>query len=427
MLAAVEVVLRLAGPAPPLPEDTLRTFTRHDPQLGWSGRPGAKGLYRTRRFETAVSLNSGGWRDDEFVPVDGTSVESLTEVAGVADSARTRAASKDRGSIVAGARTGDLARESHGAGRIVLLGDSFAWGFGVNRGEMFADRLERLLPGWEVRNYSVSGFGTDQELLVLRLHALADRPSLVIVEFAVENDLRNIQATTSYHLPKPRFVLEAGSLRLEGVPVPRVEEWERVARGDALKEFMATHVRLFAWARPRWAALTARIERAAGSGGSTAEMRRVRLVAREQKERLDRGWRLAEALFAEIRDEAGKVGARVVILDVPDRLQVDDALWTDAVRALRLDPPDYDRDLPENRLEAIGERLGVPVVRTLEALRRRMRSGESVYIADDIHWNARGHEVAAEELARTVRSMGLEPPWRAAPPSLPTAPSGIDD
>jgi hypothetical protein len=360
-LLIIEMALRLFGGPPPPPEDTLRTYTEHDPDLGWRGRAGASGAYRTDRFDTSVRLNSGGWRDDE-------------------------------------PRQGDR--------RILLLGDSFAWGYGVNRGEMFADRVEEMLPGWEVRNYGLSGYGTDQELLVLRSRAPADRPAVVIVEFAAENDIQNILTTTSYHLPKPRFVLRDGALHLEGVPVPRTENWERVASGDALKEFLTLHLRLFTWARPRWAALQARVLRLLGRGGDdVAATRRMRQLAKSPGEKIDGGWKLEEALLGGIREEAAKVGAKAVILDVPDPLQVDDDLWKEAVAAFGLNPDDYDRGLPARRIADIGGRFGMPVVETLEQLKAKMRAGESVYLPGDIHWNARGHAVAAEELVKALREI----------------------
>jgi lysophospholipase L1-like esterase len=372
VLVVIELGLRFVDYAPEPPEDTLRTFTEHDPDLGWKGRSGATGLYRTRRFEVPVALNRAGWRDDE-------PEEDLIWQGGP-------------GGISSSVRP-----------HLALLGDSFAWGYGVSRGELFADRIERLLPPWRVRNYGVCGYGTDQELLLLGREVLEARPAIVIVQFSVENDLYNILGAEAYRLPKPRFVLDGGALRLEGGPVPRLPDWESSSRVEALKRSLTTHLRVYAWARPRWAVLRDRLSRLlARAGADVVATRRVRLLARDPGEKVERGWVLAEALLARAREEAAAGGARLVILPVPDRLQVETALWDEAVRVFALDADAFDRELPEKRIAEIGTRLGVTVVPLLAPFRTRAGKGEQLYIADDVHWNARGHEVAAEELARVL-------------------------
>jgi hypothetical protein len=62
-----------------------------------------------------------------------------------------------------------------------LLGDSFAMGDGVERGELFADVLENLLPKTEVVNLGVSGYGTDQELLTYLRRGRQYRPDVVLL------------------------------------------------------------------------------------------------------------------------------------------------------------------------------------------------------------------------------------------------------
>lgn len=408
-LCAAEVALRLLGHPPPPPEDNLRTFTTYDPELGWKGPPRASGLYRTRGVTTEVALNSGGWRDDEpasarrpaggspEVPLapdrerDGTTVKPV-RAQHPAEAGPAGSASPPPPLLPAAVHKD-----------IVLLGDSFAWGYGVNRGEMFADQVERLLPGFQIRNLAISGFGTDQELLALRRFGLDPRPDIVVVQFAVENDIYTILTNDAYNLPKPRFVLLGGTLSLEGVPVPKVANWENESRGSAAKAFLTRNIRLYAWARPRWAALR---EKVSGLFGRDPEdvvaSRRVRLLATTPGTRIEEGWRLAEALLAAIHQEAARAGARTVLLEVPDRLQVDDELWEDAVRAFGLDRGRYDRTLPEKRLRAITERAGIGYVELLDPLRRTMSAGENVFLAEDIHWNATGHKIAAEELARAL-------------------------
>src|SRR5262245_29589495 len=65
VLGVLEIALRLLTPAPPPPDDSLRTYTEYDAELGWRGRPGVRGTYRAHGFLIDVALNGGGWRDEE--------------------------------------------------------------------------------------------------------------------------------------------------------------------------------------------------------------------------------------------------------------------------------------------------------------------------------------------------------------------------
>jgi lysophospholipase L1-like esterase len=63
-------------------------------------------------------------------------------------------------------------------------------------------------------------------------------------------------------------------------------------------------------------------------------------------------------------------------------------------------------DISTNRLaqnELIREfcaSAGIPLLDLTPTLERAARSGRALYFADDAHWNATGHEIAAEELAK---------------------------
>src|SRR5271157_1926346 len=50
--------------------------------------------------------------------------------------------------------------------RILILGDSFAWGFNVRDSDSFPRVLQNMLgENYEILSFAVPGYGTDQELL----------------------------------------------------------------------------------------------------------------------------------------------------------------------------------------------------------------------------------------------------------------------
>ncbi|MGB0578792.1 MAG: SGNH/GDSL hydrolase family protein, partial [Limisphaerales bacterium] len=93
-----------------------------------------------------------------------------------------------------------------GTKRILVLGDSYTWGYGVGNNERFTDFLEQQLEECEVLNSGVSGYGTDQEYLWFRSEGVKYQPDLVILAFFVLNDPMNNVSAVQYGLSKPLFL-----------------------------------------------------------------------------------------------------------------------------------------------------------------------------------------------------------------------------
>ena len=160
MLATGELALRAFTPAVK-GEDTLRRYIHFDAGLGWRGIPLARGSYSTRHFTMQVEQNAGGFR----------------------------------GSREAGPSTEPV------PGRVVVVGDSYGWGFGVEEAEMFTSRLGIMRPELEMINMAVPGYGPDQELLLLRESGFALQPEVVVVQFSLLNDVFSILHPQAYLFP----------------------------------------------------------------------------------------------------------------------------------------------------------------------------------------------------------------------------------
>ncbi len=103
-----------------------------------------------------------------------------------------------------------------GTRRILVLGDSYAWGYGVDDGEIFTEVLQRQFnrvqpdnhdgsSTWEVLNTGVSGWGTDQQYLFLKTEGFAYTPDVVVLAFFLFNDPVDNVSTVRYGLKKPIF------------------------------------------------------------------------------------------------------------------------------------------------------------------------------------------------------------------------------
>lgn len=180
-IAAVEMLARHLRPNLLHSPREREKFCRYDPEIGWVHKPSVAGVFESRDFKVDIQINSKGLRD-----------------------------------------SGEPAYEkSPGKFRVAVFGDSFTWGFGVEAHETFAERLESALPQTEALNFGCSGYGQDQELLLLKREGVKYQPDLVIAMVHMASDFDNNSAFFQYGFYKPFFKYENAALHLENVPVPK--------------------------------------------------------------------------------------------------------------------------------------------------------------------------------------------------------------
>jgi hypothetical protein len=178
-LAGLEILLRVANFTELREELTNRSLGYgYDSELGWMPVPNSSSIIKTFRT-THFKHNSLGLRDEEFT----------------LDAKPT----------------------------IMFLGDSFVWGLDSEADERFTDLLKPRLPDHKILAAGVSGYGTDQEYLLLKRLWPKVKPAAVVLIFCAQNDRLDNQSNTRYDAyHKPYFATEPdGSLALKGVPVPR--------------------------------------------------------------------------------------------------------------------------------------------------------------------------------------------------------------
>lgn len=189
--------LRLAGMWIGRHSDTMFTIIEHDSIFGWRMKPNVNETIDLVDVEgVPVRSNSLGFWDKEF----------------------------------------DLKKPSDRC-RIVFLGDSFAWGFGVREGERFANLVASANPRWESLNFAVPGYGTDQSLLLWQHITRHYRPDLVVLTI-YQNDYVDNMSTVRYGREKPYFRLKDGKkLELKNVPVRATDFWDNGIYHQAAPEY----------------------------------------------------------------------------------------------------------------------------------------------------------------------------------------------
>jgi hypothetical protein len=102
--------------------------------------------------------------------------------------------------------------------RVIVLGDSIAFGLDVADEETFTNLLDARDNGIEAGNLAVQGYGPDQELIVLLDKGLRLDPDVVVLTFCLANDLAEAVLPVALYdgkTPKPRFRLVGDHLVLD--------------------------------------------------------------------------------------------------------------------------------------------------------------------------------------------------------------------
>lgn len=313
--------------------------------------------------------------------------------------------------------------------RILGLGDSFAFGFGVEEDDTYLARLERALSARraEVINAGLAGMGPDNEARLLAADGPGLRPALVLVAFYVGNDL--MDAVTGV----ARTRLRNGSPM---VPDAILERWYRPLRPGRIlprplarpapgglglplpfKDTLRTHSHLYRLVTGRVGRLQL-AWRASRSGGATAgppveefnPFQQEAFCLKSYPPEFDLAWQKAKDAIGEIKAWCDGHGARLAVVVIPTDAQVSPERWDDVRRRFALRDEDFDLDKPQRILAEYAAASGIPLIDLLPVLRAARDTGGPLYFRRDIHWTSRGHAVAADEILRRLDALGLLPP-----------------
>ena len=346
------------------PENASRTFWRYDEGLGWSNRPGASGVQLHRDFAPRIEINAAGQRDRDY-PTD----------------------------------------RVPGRCRMLVLGDSFTWGYGVEREQIWHELVEARRPDWEIVNAGVPGYATDQELLYLEQRGLALRPDAVVLLFYANDLLENLEHSTSGYR-KPYFELGPdGSLALHQVPVPRGSAKERVERWLRFH----TYVLFRLYRLPSWLAAV-REEREGSEAHKERRKRELRAAqeeerARRRRERAADGGRPSERPARAARADAAAPVDNKYDVDVSLTLamleRMDHSARASGARFFVVTAPLSDP--PRERLLAGLRERGVAHL----ALDPAFEGRSDIRFPHDAHWTPNGHAIAADAIEGFLAGEGV--------------------
>jgi hypothetical protein len=103
--------------------------------------------------------------------------------------------------------------------RVLVLGDSFTFGIGVEEGERYTEVVEDLEPSWRVDNMGMTGWGTDLMVRTLETFGPKAQPDVVVLAVYTDDFRRVDKLFAGVGFAYPKYALVNDSL--VDVPYPR--------------------------------------------------------------------------------------------------------------------------------------------------------------------------------------------------------------
>ncbi len=346
---SVDTEIRMIDPA-----DTESPY-RGDPELGLVLKPNVRFRNSAPEFSIDVQTNSLGFRAPEF--------DRLT---------------------------------ASGKPRVVITGDSFPWGHGVEEKDRAVDMIAGKLPEATWLNLSVPGTGTDQHLLNFFKNGVGLAPS-VVVEFVYPNDvIDNLRGERRF--PKTRFELGPdGALKM----IPPLPDAQPVSKPLLeVDRYFRNRSHLYALLKGRW--MSFRMARG-NAGGHSEDV--LGIFRKERDPSIQRAMALLKALLSEYAREVRATGARFAVVVAPHKWELgtrgrfvkDD--WGTTVKIMGLREPEFDLESFHREMMEWARAEAVPALGLLPYL-KAAETGETggtrVYYPRDGHWTPAGNRIVAD-------------------------------
>lgn len=346
-------------------------FHTADPNLGWKLKPGASGKWN-EEGASFVQVNSEGLRDREH----------------------TKA--KPPNTL-----------------RVAVLGDSFTEAIHVPVEQTFWSKLERKLGNCEavkgrknveVINFGVQGYGTAQELMMLRKKVWDYSPDIVILAFFIGNDVINNSPKLEYDRYRPFFAYDASGKLVPDMSFRNLAPIDRNERAVSFVDRM-----------PSWLVNNSRILQVIKKVDLDRKKRELsedftELNTQNFKEPQDaawqEAWRVTEGLIVTMRNEVVQKNADFLLVTIGDPMQVrpEAQIQKDFMTKNNIQNLFY----PDRRLEKLGAREGFRVLNLSEQFQgytekyQLCAHGFENYVPCAGHWNELGHRLASILINRNL-------------------------
>jgi hypothetical protein len=328
-------------------------FEAHD-RLGYRLTPGFEGyfegIYGGGEFKTHVKINSRGFRDKEY------------------------------------------GKKAYNVFRILVIGDSHTFGWGVEEQDCWVRLLENMLNKnnitesirYEVINAGVPGYSNDQELEIFRMN-LDLEPDMVLLGYCIGSDVGE-----NWVGGKDRFTVVNGYWVYNTVA--------NKSRGILwnVKAFLYAHSHVYNFIRVRYWRLKKMFENRLQSRDelqNSSDKIVIRgaywyekLFLKEYIPQQKQAWKLTKQILKEMFVTAKKNNIKMGIVLIPLKMQVEDADI--------LEQKGYVLDKPNKIVIQYAKKYDVFVVDLYPEF-RKIAKHKKLYLKFDPHWQKHTHVIAA--------------------------------
>lgn len=345
ILIVIELYFGLFDPQKPWKSEHDSLF-EYNSIFGWTFIPHNSGrVALSYEHETNVVINSVGMRDREY---------TLNKPEGVK--------------------------------RIVVIGDSFTSGLGVDAKEVFTEVMEdSLLSNVEVLNFGVNGFGPTQEFLMLKYKGLKYDPDIVIMVLYIRNDFDDIIGKFDWNrgYQRPRAILHNdGEITFENIPVPPPKKYE-TAKPRQVIPLPTLHLLEFIKRR-----------------NTKNDIAEVGFCKKEYSTETTMAYNLMKAIMKSAGTLCRENGVEFLVVVAPTIVQVyENKYWPDIKRQYNLNDDLYDLYLPNKELERICAGEDIRILDLTPTLKSHAVFENDLYYSRNKHWKRFGHSVVAKAIA----------------------------
>ncbi|MEG3833799.1 MULTISPECIES: SGNH/GDSL hydrolase family protein [unclassified Microcoleus] len=346
-------------------------FHTSDPNLGWKLKPGASGEWNGEGA-SFVQVNSEGLRDREHTKV------------------------KPPNTL-----------------RVAVLGDSFTEAIHVPVEQTFWSKLERKLGNCEavkgrknveVMNFGVQGYGTAQELIMLREKVWDYSPDIVILAFFIGNDIINNSPQLEYDRYRPFFAYDASGKLVPDMSFRNLAPIDRNERAvsfvDRMPSLIVKNSRILQVIKK------VDLERKKRELSEDFTTLSTKNLKEPENAAWEEAWRVTEGLIVTMRNEVVQKNAEFLLVTIGDPIQVE----RDAKMRKDFTKKNNIQDLfyPDRRLEKLGAREGFRVLNLSEQFQGYTEKyqvcahGFDNSVPCGGHWNELGHRLASILINRNL-------------------------
>lgn len=326
-----------------------------DPVLGYRLKPDLVTRFATSEFDTTVQISSQGFRDEVYGPKDGEF-------------------------------------------RVLGLGDSFAFGHGVEQTQTYWEVIEKDLENSagknaRVLNAGTNGYGTTNDIRLLQQTVDSFSPDVVILTVFPGND-----PTDNVAEAEGRIFDVSGTCLVS--PATTIgEQVRRILFSDFYSlRFLSAVIK------------KSPLKTVAADFGLTGKedpYSWTDIISKKPTPAIQRGLDYMQSDFAEFKilSEARQFVPVVVI--VPFRFSVDQNMINQAIANNRISASDADPFALFNTIESLAKSEGLQVVNLQPVFWKAIGMDENVFFPIDGHWNVQGHQLAGREIFSQLKEKGV--------------------